>query len=150
MFRLRNKKKNHHVTKGLRKHSCDVWLKFNQELIFEANCWRHTTDNAGHWLIPVPAHFVLRVIICLPSIIGLASKICCSIHECCPLMAAKNWSINLVLSVLPAPDSPLKYKHRIVNEIYSKTCLTCLIWFFTSHQQPFSYKGTGLPGLNQY
>ena len=22
--------------------------------------------------------------------------------------------------------------------------------FFTSHQQSFSYKGTGLPGLNQY
>ena len=28
--------------------------------------------------------------------------------------------------------------------------LFCLIWFFTSHQQSFSYKGTGLPGLNQY
>ena len=26
----------------------------------------------------------------------------------------------------------------------------CLIWLFTSHQQYFSYKGTGLPGLNQY
>ena len=25
----------------------------------------------------------------------------------------------------------------------------CLIWFFTSHQQSFSYVGTGLPGLNQ-
>ena len=24
------------------------------------------------------------------------------------------------------------------------------IWFFTSHQQYFSYKGTGIPGLNQY
>ena len=23
-------------------------------------------------------------------------------------------------------------------------------WFFTSHHQSFSYKGTGLPGLNQY
>ena len=29
-------------------------------------------------------------------------------------------------------------------------CLICLSWFFTSHQQSFSYKGTGLPGLNQY
>ena len=30
-------------------------------------------------------------------------------------------------------------------------CLfVCLIRFFTSHQQSFSYKGTGLPGLNQY
>ena len=28
--------------------------------------------------------------------------------------------------------------------------LFCLIWFFTSHQQFFSYKGAGLPGLNQY
>ena len=26
----------------------------------------------------------------------------------------------------------------------------CLTWFFTSHQQSFSYAGTGLPGLNQY
>ena len=26
----------------------------------------------------------------------------------------------------------------------------CLIWFFTSHQQSFSYIETGLPGLNQY
>ena len=29
-------------------------------------------------------------------------------------------------------------------------CLFCLIWFFTSHQQSFSYKGMGLPGQNQY
>ena len=29
-------------------------------------------------------------------------------------------------------------------------CFVCLIWFFTSHQQSFSFKGTGLPGLNQY
>ena len=33
-------------------------------------------------------------------------------------------------------------------------CFYCLfvslILFFTSHQQSFSYKGTGLPGLNQY
>ena len=26
----------------------------------------------------------------------------------------------------------------------------CLICFFKSHQQSFSYLGTGLPGLNQY
>ena len=30
----------------------------------------------------------------------------------------------------------------------SACCLfVCLIWFFTSHQQSFSYKGMGLPGL---
>ena len=28
-------------------------------------------------------------------------------------------------------------------------CFVCLIWFFTFHQQSFSYKGTGLPGLSQ-
>ena len=33
---------------------------------------------------------------------------------------------------------------------YTKPPWFCLIWFFTSHQQSFSYKGTGLPGLNQY
>ena len=26
----------------------------------------------------------------------------------------------------------------------------CLIWFFTSHHQSFSFKGMGLSGLNQY
>ena len=31
-----------------------------------------------------------------------------------------------------------------------KFCFVCLIWFFTSPQQSFSYKGTGLSGLNQY
>ncbi len=43
----------------------------------------------------------------LPSKIGLASKICCSIQERCPLTAARNCSMSLVLSVFPAPDSPL-------------------------------------------
>ena len=32
----------------------------------------------------------------------------------------------------------------------SSFILFCVIWFFTSHQQYFSYKGTGIPGLNQY
>ena len=31
-----------------------------------------------------------------------------------------------------------------------KVMCLCLIWFFTAHQQSFSYVGTGLPGLNQY
>ena len=30
------------------------------------------------------------------------------------------------------------------------TFVVCLIWFFTSHQQSFSYVGKGLPELNQY
>ena len=44
-----------------------------------------------------------------PSKTGLASKICCSIHECCPLTAARNWRMSLVDSVLPAPLSPLQH-----------------------------------------
>ena len=38
---------------------------------------------------------------------------------------------------------------QISSDIYSNL-FVCLIWFFTSHQQSFSYIGTGLPGLNQY
>ena len=32
----------------------------------------------------------------------------------------------------------------------SEHLIICLIWFFTSHQQSFSYKGMVIPGLNQY
>ena len=50
----------------------------------------------------------LRIVFALPkaSRIGLASRICCSIQECFPEMAARYCKINLVLSVFPAPDSP--------------------------------------------
>ena len=34
--------------------------------------------------------------------------------------------------------------------VYSQQgVVVCLFLFFTPHQQTFSYKGTGLPGLNQ-
>lgn len=46
----------------------------------------------------------------VPSRIGFASRICCLIQERCPLTAARNCSISLVLSVFPAPDSPLVSK----------------------------------------
>ena len=45
------------------------------------------------------------------SKIGLASKICCSIQECFPLIAAKYCKMSFVLSVLPAPDSPEMTTH---------------------------------------
>ena len=50
----------------------------------------------------------LRIVFALPnaSRMGLASRICCSIQECFPEMAARYCKINLVLSVFPAPDSP--------------------------------------------
>lgn len=44
----------------------------------------------------------------LPSRMGLASRTCCSIHECWPLMVARNCRMSLVVSVFPAPDSPLQ------------------------------------------
>lgn len=56
----------------------------------------------------------------LPSSIGFASRTCCSIQECWPLMAARNWRISLVLSVFPAPDSPLS------NQNNSKKMWSCL------------------------
>ena len=37
-----------------------------------------------------------------------------------------------------------------MNTAAKTVCLFDLIWFFTSHQQSFSFIGTGLPGLNQY
>ena len=37
----------------------------------------------------------------------------------------------------------------LVTELATRD-MFCLILFFTSHQQSFSYKGTGLPGLNKY
>ena len=45
------------------------------------------------------------------SRIGLDSISCCSMDECCPEAAARNWSINLVETVFPDPDSPLTTTH---------------------------------------
>ena len=39
---------------------------------------------------------------------------------------------------------------KITNFFYLVSNFVCLIWFFTSHQQSFSYKEIGRPGLNQY
>lgn len=48
----------------------------------------------------------------VPSRMGLASRICCSIQECWPLTIARYCSMSLVLSVFPAPDSPLTGKSK--------------------------------------
>jgi len=50
----------------------------------------------------------------LPSRIGLASRICCSIQECFPLIAAKYCRISFVLSVFPAPLSPLQTENNLL------------------------------------
>lgn len=54
------------------------------------------------------------IILCklIPSKMGFDSRICCSIQECWPLTAARNCSMSLVLSVFPAPDSPLMGKSK--------------------------------------
>ena len=39
-------------------------------------------------------------------------------------------------------------RHCVVSFVCLFVCL--FVWFFTSHQQSFSYIETGLPGLNQY
>ena len=55
-----------------------------------------------------------------------------------PWWVSNLWPFNPMSNTLPT--EPLR----------SYVLFVCLIWFFTSHQQSFSYKGTGLPGLNQY
>lgn len=62
------------------------------------------TMKTGLWLY----------VVLIPSKMGFASRICCSIQECCPLTAARNCNISLVLSVFPAPDSPLSGEWRII------------------------------------
>ena len=42
------------------------------------------------------------------------------------------------------------FKFVQINMKHLLFLFACLIWFFTSHQQSFSYIGTVLPGLNQY
>ena len=48
--------------------------------------------------------------------------------------------------LLQARDSTELNMHAKLSSFF---CV-CLIWSFTSHQQSFSYIGTGLPRLNQY
>lgn len=64
----------------------------------------------------------------LPSNIGLASNICCSIQECLPLMAAKYCKINFVLSVFPAPLSPLK--NNVILSQFEKFNITSMLLEF--------------------
>ena len=53
------------------------------------------------------------------------------------------WSWNTTIAHCRLTDGTVRKSHRILT-------VTCLIWFFTFHQQSFSHIGTGLPGLNQY
>lgn len=77
----------------------------------------------------------------LPSRMGLASRTCCSIHECWPLTVARNCRMSLVVSVLPAPDSPLRRGHTGHQSINQQ---------FLQYPQLFCRPTTGLlSGLNK-
>ena len=62
---------------------------------------------------------------------------------------------QLILIVISYPCTVLLPFMRVLRSNFSYFTfifchfhlLFCLIWFFMSHQQSFSYKGTGLPGL---
>ena len=72
-----------------------------------------------------------------PSRMGVASRTCCSIQECCPLMAARNWRISLVLSVFPAPDSPLSQQiisHVMRIPIKTYAAIICMMTYVTTMQ----------------
>lgn len=60
-----------------------------------------------------------RMVLALPnaSKIGFASKICCSIHECFPLMAAKYCNINFVLSL---KSKSIKFLFQCANDHMTK------------------------------
>lgn len=81
------------------------------------SCWKfmahplllpHEHHLAGRYQPAEPGKEAGLVGDCLPSRMGLASRTCCSIHECWPLMVARNCRMSLVVSVFPAPDSPLQ------------------------------------------
>ena len=61
--------------------------------------------------------------------------------------------IHLIIIMLPNKTLILFLGGSIICEIHAGINLDkkgiCFL-FFTSHQQSFSYKGTGLPGLNQH
>lgn len=74
-----------------------------------------------------------------PSKMGFASSTCCSIQECCPLIAARNCRISLVLSVFPAPDSPL---YKLKGMHVSKCPVSPLPgpWTLHSNERPGNLK----------
>lgn len=77
--------------------------------------------------LPLVCWVWLHVLAAVPSSIGLDSRIWCSISclESPPLTAAKYWRISLVLSVFPAPDSPLKKKEDR-RDVIKKANLTAI------------------------
>lgn len=83
----------------------------------------------------------------LPSRMGLASRTCCSIHECWPLLVARNCRMSLVVSVLPAPDSPLQRGcvGRLVNRT---TIFQYLSTLLQTHPWPTFWASLNKDGLS--
>jgi len=94
---------------------CKIWIS---EMAFYGQDWNK--NKHVQWL---------------PSRTGLACMICCSIQECCPLTAARNWRISLVLSVFPAPDSPLTQTNQ--KNVLS---IHCLLGFLRPYWQQYLLK----------
>ena len=66
-------------------------------------------------------------------------------QSCCKPTALTCIPLNDSPAHLPLRTPWIKFVHMQLGSFF-----VCLIWFFTSNQQSFSYIGTGLPGLNQY
>ena len=66
-----------------------------------------------------------------------------------PLETASNISLKIQDNNITTCKMA-EYLSQYIRFSFSFLFCFCLIWFFTSHQQSFSYKETALPGLNQY
>ena len=75
-----------------------------------------------------------------------------------PELKKNSWKLSPIWKSKDSRILVTKYQYLKIEMlslwclIYYKggNCFVCLFWFFTSHQQSFSYVGTDLPGLNQY
>ena len=99
----------------------------------------------------------------LSGILGFSSYSCDSASWCCGLVCSVwSWYFLVIFAsqwvFFGAGIRDLSHKNNpwIIFampepiEMLPNSDFVCLIWFFTSHQQPFSLTWLGLPGLNQY
>lgn len=84
---------------------------------------------------------------CIPSRMGLASRICCSIHERWLLMVARNCRMSLVVSVFPAPDSPLQRGHAGTS-VSRTTSFQHLSALLQTHHMPAFWAGLNKDALS--
>ena len=93
----------------------------------------YSITNAKHWITYTCTFSCVKAIItCDPKLNNTWPE----------LMFAVSLILKRIMLSLPLASADI-ISRRFVNWPF-----VCLIWFFTSHQQSFSYTGTGLPGLN--